>query len=281
MGRTGAARGQTRPAAAAGGPEAHGPVAPPAGTTRATEERETIEAELFHAARLASMAQVATTLVHEIAQPLEAIGNYVEGSLTLLAHKGPDAHRQVEAALTEAQGQIDRACDLVARLRHFIRKSRAERTPMDLNELVRNWSVLWQAFADSHQVRLHCDLAAGLPLVLADRVQVEQVLVNLVQNAIDATADAPRRELAIATRLTGGFVEVAVADTGGGVHGDMVDRLFDPFTTTKSSGLGLGLSICRRIIDEHGGRIWCESGPDGGTVFRFALPVPGGSEPSG
>lgn len=230
------------------------------------------QAQLRQVARLNEMGALAAALAHEINQPLTAAATFSEGALRLLADPARADLAAARDAMREAADQAVHAGRIVRRLRSFLASSDGERTSSDLNELVREAVAL--ALADGRQrgISSRLDLSPGLPPVELDRVQIEQVLVNLIRNAVEAMADSPRRELILATRRTSPEgVEVSVADTGAGVSPEVRNSLFAPFVTTKPDGMGVGLAISRGIVEDHGGRLDWVPNPDGGTVFRVGL----------
>ena len=242
-------------------------------TERQTAERrvQDLQSELVHVSRLTALGEMASALAHELNQPLSAIANYVKGSERLLAAPEPDRDK-IKGALSAAAEQALRAGQIIRRLRDFVAKGEADRRIENLPQLLEEAGALAMIGAKERGVRLRFKLNHDLDLVLADKVQVQQVVLNLMRNAIDAMEDAPRRELVVSTAPAGGdMVEVAVADTGPGIEPVMMEQLFQPFVTTKAQGMGVGLSISRTIVEAHGGRIWAETNPGGGTVFRFTL----------
>lgn len=242
-------------------------------TERQTAERrvQDLQSELVHVSRLTALGEMASALAHELNQPLSAIANYMKGSERLLDASEPD-RAKIKGALSAAAEQALRAGQIIRRLRDFVAKGEAERRIENLPQLLEEAGALAMIGAKEQGVRLRFKLDYDLDLVLADKVQVQQVVLNLMRNAIDAMESAPRRELVVSTAPAGGdMVEVAVADTGPGIAPDMMDQLFQPFVTTKAQGMGVGLSISRTIVEAHGGRIWAETNPGGGTVFRFTL----------
>jgi two-component system sensor kinase FixL len=235
-----------------------------------------LQAELVHASRLSVMGQMASTMAHELNQPLTAVVNYIEAARHLL--KGvPDAPTRVDDLMTRAAGQAERAGGVIRQLRQFISKGETERRSESLNEVVEEALALALVGARQLGVRVSLDLDRALPLVLVDKVQIQQVVLNLVRNAVDAMEGSTRRELTIATRAgtSDPVAEIGVADTGPGIAPDIAARLFQPFVTTKPGGMGLGLSICREIVEAHHGRLTAAPNPEGGTVFRLTLPMPG------
>jgi two-component system sensor kinase FixL len=177
-------------------------------------------------------------------------------------------------AVNDAAEQALRAGRVIRHLREFVARGESERHVENLPKLIQEASALALVGAKERGVRVAFRFDPEAPLVLADRIQIQQVLLNLIRNAIEAMQDAPRRELVVATQsLPGGLVEVSVADTGTGIAPEIADRLFNPFVTSKPDGMGVGLAICRTIVETHGGRLWAAPNPGGGMVFRFTLPV--------
>jgi C4-dicarboxylate-specific signal transduction histidine kinase len=236
-----------------------------------------LQAELLHVARLGAVGEVAATLVHELGQPLTAIGSYLEAAEIFLRQGGRDGMSRVAEGLRNATKEASRADEVFRSLRQFLRAGSAEltRERLDLAELLREGATLGLAGTDRRRLDLHFPLAHELPPLPGDRVRLLQVIANLVRNAAEAMVDEPRRILTISAAAAGGTVELAVADTGHGLpegsYTKPAETLFRPFNTTKPDGMGLGLPLARRVVEEHGGRIWAEPNPGGGTVFRIAL----------
>jgi two-component system sensor kinase FixL len=229
-----------------------------------------IQSELVHVSRLTALGEMASALAHELNQPLSAISNYVTGSRQLLARPGSDPEK-VRDALERASEQALRAGQIIRRLREFVARGETDRQVERLSKLLEEASALALLGAREHGVLVRFDLDPAAELVVADKVQVQQVVLNLIRNAIDAMEGSPRRELRIASRPNGELVEVQVADTGPGISDEVAQRLFHPFVTTKETGMGIGLSISRTIIEAHGGRIWAERNANGGATFHFTL----------
>jgi two-component system sensor kinase FixL len=239
---------------------------------RVARRLQDLQTELLHASRLSVMGQMASAMAHELNQPLTAVTNYVETARHLLATQKQSAER-VGELLQRAVTQTERAGDVIRRLRQFVTKRESDRRPESLNRLVEEALALALVGERQSGVRVTFDLDQALPPVLADSVQIQQVVLNLVRNAIEAMQDGARRELSIATRAAGDMAEVSIADTGPGIAPEMADRIFQPFVTSKPTGMGLGLSICRDIVEAHHGRLACAARREGGTVFRLALPI--------
>ena len=238
-----------------------------------TEARlQELQAELVHMSRFTALGEMASTLAHEINQPLTAITNYLKGCRRLLERSQDEQAPLLREAVTKAAEQALRAGQVIRHLREFVARGESERHVEDLPKLVQEASALALVGAKEKGVRVSYRFDPSARLVLADRIQIQQVLLNLIRNAIEAMQDAPRRELVVATAATDeSLAEVSVADTGSGIAPEIATQLFQPFVTTKKHGMGVGLSICRTIVESHGGKIWVESEPGRGTVFRFTL----------
>lgn len=242
--------------------------------TQAAERRlQDLQEELVHVSRLTALGEMASALAHELNQPLSATANYLQGLSLLIEHQ-PGAVEKIKAALSDATEQALRAGQIIRRLRDFVSKGEADRRIENLPQLIEEASALAMVGAKERGVRLLFQLEPGLELVLADKVQIQQVLLNLMRNAVDAMEDTPRRELRVAARTVDeAMIEISVSDTGPGISPEVADQLFQPFITTKRQGMGVGLSISRTIVEAHGGRIWVEPNPGGGAIFRFTLPA--------
>jgi two-component system, LuxR family, sensor kinase FixL len=238
-----------------------------------TEARlQELQSELVHISRLTAMGEMASTLAHELNQPLSAIANYMKGSRRLLADRSDEQSVMVRDAMDKAAQQSLRAGDIIRRLRDFVARGETEHRVESVTKLIEEASALALVGAKEHGVRVRFHLHPSLDLVLADKVQIQQVLLNLIRNAIEAMQTLSLRELLISTsHAEDDMVSVNVADTGSGIAPELVSQLFQPFVTTKPQGMGVGLSISRTIVEAHGGRLWCEPNPGGGTVFRFTL----------
>jgi two-component system, LuxR family, sensor kinase FixL len=238
-----------------------------------TETRlQELQSELVHISRLTAMGEMASTLAHELNQPLAAITNYLKGSKRLLEANDPASAAMIRDAVDKAGEQALRAGQIIRRLRDFVSRGESEKKVESLPKLIEEASALALVGAKEQGIRVRIDLDRRLDLVLVDKVQIQQVLLNLIRNAIDAMAGGKNRNLTIWTQgVEGRMVRVSVADTGSGIPPEMSVRLFQPFITTKSDGMGVGLSISKTIVETHGGRIWVEPNAGGGTIFHFTL----------
>jgi two-component system, LuxR family, sensor kinase FixL len=233
-----------------------------------------LQSELVHISRLTAMGEMASALAHELNQPLAAISNYMKGSRRLLAGNVDPNTPKIENAMDRAAEQALRAGQIIRRLRDFVSRGESEKRVESLSKLIEEAGALGLAGAREQNVQLRFNLNPEFDLVLVDRVQIQQVLVNLFRNALEAMAQSPRRELVASNAKIGDdMIEVDVSDTGHGFPDDVKASLFQTFFTTKETGMGVGLSISRSIIEAHGGRMWAESNSAGGATFRFTLPA--------
>jgi two-component system, LuxR family, sensor kinase FixL len=231
-----------------------------------------LQSVLAHVQRVSEMGTLATSLAHELNQPLTAIANYVETANDLLENPDAEAIAIVREALAESAAQSVRAGQIVRRLRDFVARGETERRIESLQRLVTEASALALVGAGEHNLEVDVRLDPAGDKVLVDRIQIQQVVLNLIRNAIEAMAESPVRRLLISSQKEpGGFVQVTVADSGPGLSDDVAEHLFEPFRSTKAAGMGLGLSISATIISAHGGRIWAEPSTLGGTAFHFTI----------
>jgi len=233
------------------------------------------QAELAHVTRVTTLGEMTASISHEINQPLAAVAANAEACLRWLDRATPDldeARRSVEWVINDN----NRASEVIRRVRALAKKTEIEKVPLDINDVVKEVDALVRSELVSHQVSLRTELAPALPMILADRVQLQQVIINLVMNGIEAmqsVTDRPR-ELGIRSRQDEAHqVLVSVTDCGVGITAENADRLFNAFFTTKSGGMGMGLSICRSIVEAHGGRLSASGNEGPGATFQFVLPV--------
>lgn len=219
--------------------------------------------------RLTELGQVVSTLVHEVNQPLTAISNYVNACRRLVATGDVERTR---VALERIADQTDRTREIVQRIRDFVMKRDVRMRTENLSHVIDETVALARSSVRDTGLTLGVQMDSNDVHVEIDRVQVQQVLFNLLRNGIEAMQDQPRRELAVTTsRAEEGMVKISVADTGPGLSDKVRLRLFEPFVTTKATGMGIGLSVCRAIVEAHRGRLWADDNPGGGTVFHFTL----------
>jgi two-component system sensor kinase FixL len=239
------------------------------------DEARQLQDRLTHFSRLSTMGEMAAGLAHEINQPLSAIATYAQACQRFVRSPARDDADVLEA-LEQISVQALRAGEVIRRLRNFVKNREVTREPVDCNRLLDDLRTLAETDARLHNVRLRIEAAPGLPTVHADPIQLQQVVLNLVRNAIDAMSEAPatRREVLLSTfERPEGEIEVIVADHGSGLAPEAADHLFNPFFTTKSSGTGLGLAISRSIVRAHGGRLWHTPNEGSGARFHFTLPA--------
>lgn len=230
--------------------------------------------ELARLARLNELGEMASTLAHELNQPLSAIANYVQGCRRMLEKLDDEHARRLRGALDETARQAIRAGDIIRHLREFVTRGETEKAPEDIKHLVEEAGALALVGSRERGVKSVFDFGPGSGMVVADGVQIQQVLVNLMRNAIEAMRDSPRRELVVRTRpASAERMLVEVEDTGPGISEEVMSRLFQPFVTTKSGGMGIGLSISKRIIESHGGDLTVTRNKAGGATFTFTLPI--------
>lgn len=242
-------------------------------TERRSQERrlQELQSELVHVSRLTAMGEMASSLAHELNQPLSAITSYLRGAATLLKSGQVDTER-IRDALDRSAVQALRAGDIIKRLREFVAKGETQHAREEPAVLLEEAAALALVGAKEQGVRVSLRCDRDLPDILVDKIQVQQVALNLVRNAIEAMESSSRRELVLTVDRQGDFAHFSVADTGTGITPEIAAHLFQPFVTSKVNGMGVGLSICRTIIEAHGGRIAASPNAGGGTVFEFTLP---------
>ena len=242
-------------------------------TERRSQERrmQELQSELVHVSRLTAMGEMASSLAHELNQPLSAITSYLRGASTLLKSEKADKDR-IREALDRSADQALRAGDVIKRLREFVAKGETEHTIEDPATLLEEAAALALVGAREQGVRVSLRCDRDLPDILVDKIQIQQVALNLIRNAVEAMETTSRRELVIGVTRKKEFAFFFVTDTGTGIAPEIAQQLFQPFVTSKANGMGVGLSICRTIIEAHGGHINAHANEGGGTVFEFTLP---------
>ena len=239
----------------------------------ARERLQDLQSELLRASRLSAMGQMASALAHELNQPLTAIINYVQATRRMVG-KPNIARDRLDETMDKAVMQANRAGQIIHRMRQFLTKGETERQPESINKVLEEASALALVGAKESGVVVRMELGTDLPQVVVDRIQIQQVILNLIRNGIEAMQGVTRRELLIATGTADSdMVQVTITDSGPGLAPEVAEQLFQPFVTTKEKGMGLGLSICRSIIDSHGGKIWAKPNPAAGVTFAFTLPA--------
>ncbi len=240
------------------------------------EKQRELQSEFHHVSRLSAMGEMAATLAHELNQPLTAVINYVQACRRLLQSSASLEGSRVPELMTKAVDQAHRAGEIIRHLRGFVTRGDAVRAPADINGVVGEACDLALVGAKAEGVDVTLDLADDLPLAVMDRVQIQQVIVNLVRNGIDALQDCERRAMDIRTFLADpAHVAISVSDNGPGIDPAIAAKLFEPFNTSKKEGMGIGLSVCRSIVQEHGGTIEATPNPGGGVIFTVTLPLEG------
>ncbi|WP_291882962.1 PAS domain S-box protein [Maricaulis sp.] len=239
---------------------------------KAEVRMQELQSELTHISRLTALGEMASSLAHELNQPLAAVTNYLKGCRRLIEQGDATDTAVLVQALDRAADQAMRAGQIVNRLREFVAHGESERRVERVGKLVEEAGALALVGAQDQGVQVRFDLDPRASHVLADRIQIQQVLLNLMRNALEAMEGSERRALTVSTRLRADeYIEFRVSDTGPGLSEYIASKLFQPFVTSKPHGMGVGLSICRTIVEAHGGRIWVEPNTGGGTVFVFTL----------
>ncbi len=240
---------------------------------QADAEAQRRREELTHLSRVAALGMVTSSLVHELSQPLGAILNNAEAAEHVLQSDAPDLN-ELRAIVREIRDDDQRATGVISSLRALLRRGEFKPCPVALDDLLDEVVTLMRSDSAKRNIAIALDLPSDLPRVHGDRIQLQQVLLNLLINGMDALNSKAEGERALtlqARRSDRGFVEVALSDNGPGLRVEQLGRMFEPFFTTKATGMGLGLSVSRTVIEAHGGRIWAENNADGGATFRFTL----------
>jgi len=237
------------------------------------KQAEQSNRHLAHLQRLAAMGELTAAIAHELRQPLTAISFNVDAAANRLNTAKPDLQELAEI-LCDIRADGQRASDVISRIQDLVLRRETRMEPQDLNSIVGNTLHLLASEAQSRRIQVRAELRPGIPLVLGDRTQLEQVLINLTMNAMDAMANTTTRRLTLRTRTNGReHIEVTVTDGGNGIDPDHLPHLFEAFFTTKRAGMGLGLFLARSIVESHRGRIWADNNPGGGAIFHFTVPV--------
>ncbi len=244
-------------------------------TERQNAQRQTqeLQHELLHVSRLSAMSEMSSALAHEVNQPLAAITNYLRAAQRTAVNINDPAIVKVREILEKTLAQTARAGQVIRRLRDFIEKGETNRVIENLNSVIDEAMGLALIGAGDTGVRPQMEFHPRAPNVLIDKIQIQQVVLNLVRNSIEAMQETETRDLTVRTMIEGDFAQVTVMDTGPGLHPDVAGRLFQPFTTTKGAGMGIGLSISKRIIESHGGRMWATPNLEAGVSFHFNIPL--------
>ncbi|RWA68088.1 PAS domain S-box protein [Mesorhizobium sp.] len=239
-----------------------------------SEERlQELQSELARLARLNELGEMASTLAHELNQPLSAIANYSQGCVRLVKALDDTTAGQLGEALQEIAKQSLRAGGIIRHLREFVTRGETEKSPEDVRKLIEEAGALALVGSREQGVRSVFEFGPDAEEVLVDRVQIQQVLINLIRNAMEAMRESARRELVVRTARDDGHMLIEVADTGPGISDEIAANLFQPFVTSKASGMGIGLSISKRIIEAHGGKIAARRNGNGGATFKLSLPI--------
>ena len=245
------------------------------GTERRLEE---MQSELLHVSRLSAMGQMGSALAHELNQPLAAIMNYVKAAHRTLEPVDDPRVARARELITKASDQTARAGNIIRHLRDFIAKRESSRSNESLHKIIEEAIALGLVGAADANVKVKVLLDPEIPPVLVDKIQIQQVIINLIRNAVEAMQQVPVRQLVIESLVAEpNLAQVTVADTGPGLPQEVASRLFQPFVTTKEKGMGIGLTICQSIVTAHGGRIWATPNQDAGVSFHFQIPLAGPS----
>jgi len=238
---------------------------------QATERRlRELQDELLQVSRMSGMGQMASSLAHEINQPLTAVSSLLQAARRMLDAKDAAATARARDAVERAAQQMVRAGEIIRRLREFASRGDTEKVEVSVDTMVNEALALARISNKFGATTVHCQIH-DVPTVFVDKIQIQQVILNLVRNSLEAMEGVAKPTLTVQARTLNDLVEISIADVGSGLAHEVKARLFEPFVTTKAQGMGVGLAICRTIIESHGGRLYAEDNPAGGTVFRFTL----------
>jgi two-component system, LuxR family, sensor kinase FixL len=248
---------------------------------RESERRlQEVHSELLHVSRLSAMGQMAAMVAHELNQPLTAISNYMEAAATLLDRGGEIPGARLRGAVSRAGEQALRAGQIIQQLRGFVSRGDSEKRIEAVSPLVREAAELALLGTKQKGVSIRVEENLEDAVILADKIQIQQVLLNLLRNAVEAVAELEHRDVALVAETRDGMVRISIIDNGPGLPEEVKARLFQPFVSTKKTGMGMGLSVCHNIVTAHDGRLWAEANPEGGTIFRLTLPAMPSAEQS-
>jgi signal transduction histidine kinase len=245
------------------------------GITRRERQLRELQMQLAHTNRVVTMGELSASITHEINQPIATARNYVSVALRLLERNPPDLP-EVRDTLACAAKATDRVGAIVGRMRALMQKAVPRLDPVDMNEALQEVIELTRGEALKNGVSVESQLAKGLPIIAGDRVQLQQVVLNLILNALQAmgaVSEGARQVIITTSQIESNDLYVGVQDTGPGLSPETVSRLFEPFYTTKPNGMGMGLTICRSIVESHGGRLWVSACQPHGALFQFAIPA--------
>lgn len=238
---------------------------------QARERHARLQAELAHYGRMSEMAQMVSAFAHELNQPLTAANNYLRAATRIQQSEG--GSEKLSELIAKADGQFTRASDIIKRIRGFAAKKEPSEAAEEIAPMIAEAAELALLDPRHKGVELQLDIESNLPRAMIDRVQIMQVLLNLIRNAFEAMENSPTRRVTVTATRADAKVEIAVLDTGPGLPAEVAARLFQPFVTTKDAGMGVGLSICRTLVESQGGRLWYQEALQGGAEFRFTVPV--------
>lgn len=234
---------------------------------------EELQTDLMHVSRVSALGTMGSALAHELNQPLSAVAGFVEASAAMLDQSGVTVPEKLREFMNKAVAQAHRAGDVIRRMRELTRKGDTGRSIEDINTLVEDTCALATLGARIENIDVRRELSSDLPPVFVDRIQIQQTILNLLRNSIEAVADCEIRHILLTTMRSGDSITVSISDTGPGLSRSVQKRLFEPFISTKPGGMGIGLNICRTIVEAHGGEITFDTEPGKGTTFHIRIPI--------